>query len=830
MKRKRSARIHKSKSARRLRRSKRSRPLKRRKRIATKRTPRFAAPPKDEVCELPDTGEDRAPAYDVLRFPVIEWAFGRQRPQQIAAQFAEHGHRVFYFSLDFTAIQNDEAAREDVSERVSFSEIEPNVWQVKLCANKRLNVYCDTLNDPTDLRYMIWSIEHVMKVFDIRQSVSIVDLSFWAPLVQAVGRGSIVYDCMDDHTDFSTNSPDMLEAEMDLLDNADMVVVSSQKLYDFAVQRNDKTVLIRNGVEFDRFHNTRKRLAPELASMTGPVIGYSGAISDWFDIDLIDFLAERNPGWTFVLIGHTFGCDTSKVEKRSNVFLLGELPYAELPGYLHGFDVCLIPFLINNLTMATNPVKVYEYLAAGKPVVAARLPELELLGNKLVRIADEPEQFEKDIRQVMAEHNELEAMRRKRFAAAHSWKDRYLSFHAAVEAYLFPKVSIVIVAFNRWAMTSACLESLLCNTNYPNYEIIVVNNGSTDETESGLAAMRHPRIRTVACDSNAGFSGGNEIGCKAASGEYLVLLNNDTLVPCGWLPRLIKPLKENFEIGLVGPMSNHVGNDQALDFFCGNSIIGADEAWLRDFYRYYRGGVRFTEMLGFFCVAMRKATYLKVGELDKGYGISMFEDDDYCKRVKQAGYRLAIIEDAFVFHHGSASFRNMDQEQYKELWKRNKRYFEQKWNTDWVLPPPPDSIFQQKDDPDSIAEAVRATGRKSVLVIGETDWTPETSHWQAVTESMAVNGKQLVIAYVQTYHGVPLIGIRKIGPSLYMTNRIDLFGKCAFDLVIHRKAADVPEPFKSQAVTLEAIRDGSSRKLDQLRTPSAKAAALPFVL
>ncbi|WP_409345578.1 glycosyltransferase [Paenibacillus sp. MBLB4367] len=815
-------RIPKKKTAGKLRRTKSSRPRK-------KRRHKWKASPPPPIVSRTESGESlntaaiAAQTYDVLRFPVINWSFRRQRPQQIASQFAENGHRVFYFSLDIHAMEQEDTTQEEIARQTTMSEIEPNVWEIKLCANNRLNVYRDSLSDPLDLQYLIWSIEHVIQVFEIRTFLSIVDLPFWAPLAKAICRGFTVYDCMDDHAGFTTNSPGMLAAEAELLASADMVVASSQRLYDYAANKNDKTVLIRNGAEFERFYHPRNRTAPELAAITGPVIGYYGAISDWFDIGLIEYLAARNPRWTFVLIGHTFGCDTSGVKKLKNVFLLGEMPYNELPSYVHGFDVCLIPFLVNNLTLATNPVKVYEYLAAGKPVVATKLPELELLGKQLLYLAEEPEQFENAIRQSLAEDNELEAMKRKRFAAAHTWKDRYLTFHSAVLAHLFPKVSVVIVAFNRWPMTQACIESLLHHSDYPNMEIVIVNNGSTDETAAMLAGLRHPQIKVVASERNNGFSGGYVIGCNAASGDYLVLLNNDTIVPRGWLSRLITPLREHPEIGLVGPMSNHVGNDQALDHFHGDSELGADPAWLDDFYRFYKGSMRYSDMLGFFCVAIRRETYLKVGELDTGFGIGMFEDDDYCKRVRMTGYRLAIVEDAFVYHHGSASFRNMDQEKYMELWMHNKQYFERKWKTEWSLPKPPASIFHNLTEPGPIAEAVRRGGLKSVLIIGETDWSPHPEHWKSVAESLAAGGKQLVIVYVHTYHGKPLIGTRKVGPSFYMTNRIDLFERCSFDLVLHRRDADVPEPFKPHAVALEAIRNGRLRMLDRNQPPSARA-------
>ncbi len=133
--------------------------------------------------------------------------------------------------------------------------------------------------------------------------------------------------------------------------------------------------LVRNGTDFELFN----QLTPNgiLKDINGPIIGYYGAIAEWFDTELIVHCAMEHPDWNFVLIGSTVGCDTSSLEKLKNVHLLGEKPYKELPLYLYHFDVCTIPFKINPLTLATNPVKFYEYLSSGKPVVTVRLPELE---------------------------------------------------------------------------------------------------------------------------------------------------------------------------------------------------------------------------------------------------------------------------------------------------------------------------------------------------------------------------------------------------------------------------------------------------------------------
>ena len=118
------------------------------------------------------------------------------------------------------------------------------------------------------------------------------------------------------------------------------------------------------------------------------------------------------------------------------------------------------------------------------------------------------------------------------------------------------------------------------------------------------------------------------------------------------------------------------------------------------------------------------------GALDSAYGLGMFEDDDYCERVRNAGYRLAIVEDAFVYHHGSVTIKKLKNHVYNELWNKNKAYYEQKWNKPWRSPKGPDSIFHMVDRPDEIASRVNQAGTKVVLVLGLTVWETNSRRWR----------------------------------------------------------------------------------------------------
>lgn len=241
-----------------------------------------------------------------------------------------------------------------------------------------------------------------------------------------------------------------------------------------------------------------------------------------------------------------------------------------------------------------------------------------------------------------------------------------------------PETSIILVTYNNlYEATVPCLDSIFQHTDNEDYEVIVVDNNSSDGTPAYLTerARREPRLRCVPNTVNRGFAGGNNDGIRAASGSVLVLLNNDTRVSEGWLAGLRTSLREDGSIGLVGPVSNAVGNEQKIftDGVTPDEILAEGAAWVR----HSRGDTFETGRLGFFCVALRRETADTVGLLDEAFDLGFYEDDDYCLRTLKAGYRLICREDVFVYHRGSSSF-GKNPRKTRELLKKNRRRLERK--------------------------------------------------------------------------------------------------------------------------------------------------------
>ncbi len=293
-----------------------------------------------------------ATTYDIVCFPIIDWRFRWQRPQQLLSQFAKEGHRVFI-------------VRAGEVEGVTL--LRDNVFELTFAAT--VDVYSGELH-PDVVTSLLETLDAWRRRFDIVCAISLVQVSTWRDAVLEARRRfgwKVVYDCMDEWSEFPGMKPRVLEAERRLVEEADLVTVSSRRLQ----EKWPRALLVRNAADFEHFANGGGEAG---VSVPRPAIGYFGAIASWFDAALLARVAAERPHHSFVLIGEVFDVE---IPALPNVHLLGPRPYAAMPSYLRDFDVCMIPFVVSDITAATDPVKFYEYLSQGKPVVSTPMPELE---------------------------------------------------------------------------------------------------------------------------------------------------------------------------------------------------------------------------------------------------------------------------------------------------------------------------------------------------------------------------------------------------------------------------------------------------------------------
>jgi ATP-binding cassette, subfamily B, bacterial len=238
--------------------------------------------------------------------------------------------------------------------------------------------------------------------------------------------------------------------------------------------------------------------------------------------------------------------------------------------------------------------------------------------------------------------------------------------------------SIVVVTYGDGVFTRLALESILANTASLSHEVIVVDNGSDEETIAFLRTLesQDSRVRLIVNSRNLGFAAAANIGLRAAGGSVLLLLNNDTIVTPLWLPAIMAQLEDN-RVGMVGSAALEARIDGPAYRTYGELMDYAAD-------RRNRIGHMDVEMMPMYCVALRREVFEHIGPLDEGFGLGMFEDDDYCIRLARAGYLIRRAENAIVHHFGEASLGELvPTGEHAELFEANKRRFEEKWSVQW---------------------------------------------------------------------------------------------------------------------------------------------------
>jgi len=236
------------------------------------------------------------------------------------------------------------------------------------------------------------------------------DISY---MLGCFGEREVVYYCVDDHASFSGyNREQVLRDEEELCRRSDLVVTTAQVLQEAKESWNRHTLLVPHGVDYEHFEKSvtgNFTIPIDLVGVPRPRLGFIGLIRDWVDLDLLAEAARRRSDWHFVIIGDST-IDLSRYRAEPNLHFLGRKPYEELPAYCQHFDVGLIPFKVNELTRAVNPIKLREYLAAGLPVVSTPMPEVQQYDH-LIRISDSVDSFVEAVESSLGEDTEARITR-----------------------------------------------------------------------------------------------------------------------------------------------------------------------------------------------------------------------------------------------------------------------------------------------------------------------------------------------------------------------------------------------------------------------------------
>ena len=278
-------------------------------------------------------------------------------------------------------------------------------------------------------------VKHFLKRQQIGAPIAWVYHPGFADAVERMDKKLLVYDCVDNYEAFPTYRDDpkwLMEREARLCRKADVVFCTSRALYEERKHHNpDNTYLVHNVGDAEHFKSAMDpglAVADEIAELDGPVIGFVGAISDYkLNIDWLCHAASQRPDWNFALIGPVGMADPtteiSALKELCNVHLLGHRPYEELPRYLKGIDVAVIPYRINDYTESVFPIKFFEFLATGKPVVISQLPALSEFYDA-VGVAGDADEFVEWCEALLSDDDPVEKQRRIELAEEHSWPER----------------------------------------------------------------------------------------------------------------------------------------------------------------------------------------------------------------------------------------------------------------------------------------------------------------------------------------------------------------------------------------------------------------------
>lgn len=239
-----------------------------------------------------------------------------------------------------------------------------------------------------------------------------------------LGEIATVYDCMDELSKFRCAPPNITEREAELLTRADVVFTGGRKLFESKRPRNSNCHFYGCGVDWEHFGHARQaqtRVPEAMAGLKKPVLGYFGVVDERLDYDLIAKLADANRNWSVAIIGPVLKVEECSLPQRPNLHWLGRQSYEDLPAFCKGFDVCIMPFALNESTEFINPTKALEYMATGRAIVSTPVPDVVRNFGEVISIGQHADDFIARCRKAL-ERSDPDALQRGlQMAKENSW-------------------------------------------------------------------------------------------------------------------------------------------------------------------------------------------------------------------------------------------------------------------------------------------------------------------------------------------------------------------------------------------------------------------------
>jgi glycosyltransferase involved in cell wall biosynthesis len=376
----------------------------------------------------------------LIVFSHLRWNFVFQRPQHLLSRLARHYHVIFV----------EEPIRSKGPATLERTTPHPGVDVLKP-------------HTPVDAAGFHDDQLSVLKplLADYLASERIDDYFVWfytpmaLPLLTELEPRAIVYDCMDELSAFKDAPRQMRQRETALLKSAQLVLTGGPSLYESKRRLHPNVLCLPSAVDADHYSNAHATARAEpmqraqqlQGAIAHPRLGFFGVIDERLDLELIAEVADADPAWQLVMVGPVVKIDPDQLPKRANIHWLGQQPYELLPQLVAGWDVCLMPFALNEATRYISPTKTLEYMAAGKPIVSTGINDVKSMFSDVVRIADDAAGFIEGCREALAEKGHQRTDRLAEMQASvrrYSWDATVEAVHRALQQVLGARPVIVV--------------------------------------------------------------------------------------------------------------------------------------------------------------------------------------------------------------------------------------------------------------------------------------------------------------------------------------------------------------------------------------------------
>ena len=357
----------------------------------------------------------------LIVFCHLRWDFVFQRPQHLMTRLAEH-YRILFV---------EEPVYDEGKAHLKKTAVAPNITvcqphtgiQAPGFHDDQIPTLQTLLADlvPEGERPVVWFYTPMA-----------------LPLLQGFDPALVIYDCMDELAAFKNAPKQLLQRENALLNIADLCFTGGPSLYQSKRERHANAHCFSSSVDANHFQKALDRdySHPEQAHVARPRLGFYGVIDERFDTDLVSQVAQARPDWQIVLVGPVVKIDPANLPRAHNIHYMGQRTYEQLPQFLAGWDVCLLPFALNESTKFISPTKVLEYMAAELPSVSTPITDVKVPYGDVVAIADTPEKFIAACERMLAMNDEQQAALKERMRAIvanTSWDKTAASMHHLIQ-------------------------------------------------------------------------------------------------------------------------------------------------------------------------------------------------------------------------------------------------------------------------------------------------------------------------------------------------------------------------------------------------------------